>query len=126
MGGEDGGGGGGHGGGGAPAEAGAAPAQGAGAAGAAAANAHQGQQGDGGKPKDLHINNGIPLELVTSPMSPRAYTPNPFSRKATSLDLDDYFTGPRDIAKHSKWPIFLQMHGSILPKMIVPLLTVGG
>ena len=28
--------------------------------------------------------------------------------------------------KHSKWPLFLQMHGSILPKMIVPLILVGG
>lgn len=35
-------------------------------------------------------------------------------------------TGPRDIQKHSKWPIFLQMHGSILPKLIVPLLAVAG
>lgn len=34
-------------------------------------------------------------------------------------------TGPRDIQKHSKWPIFLQMHGSILPKMILPLLAIG-
>lgn len=28
--------------------------------------------------------------------------------------------------KHSRWPIFLQMHGSILPKMILPLVAVGG
>lgn len=27
--------------------------------------------------------------------------------------------------KHSKWPLFLQMHGSILPKLIVPLICVG-
>ncbi|CAJ2505855.1 Uu.00g132490.m01.CDS01 [Anthostomella pinea] len=61
------------------------------------------------------------------PMSPRrtTMTPNPFSRKNTSLDLDDYFVGPRDIAKHSKWPLFLQMHGSILPKMIVPVIVVA-
>jgi len=59
------------------------------------------------------------------PLSPRIHTPNPFSRAQTSLDLDDYFTGPRDIQKHSKWPLFLQMHGSILPKMILPLLAVG-
>ncbi|KAI0133812.1 Bestrophin, RFP-TM, chloride channel-domain-containing protein [Xylariales sp. AK1849] len=59
------------------------------------------------------------------PISPRVATPNPFSRKNTSMDLDDYFTGPRDIAKHSKWPLFLQMHGSILPKMVVPLLAVA-
>ncbi|KAF7539498.1 hypothetical protein G7054_g2080 [Neopestalotiopsis clavispora] len=59
------------------------------------------------------------------PISPRANTPNPFSRKNTHMDLDDYFSGPRDISKHSKWPLFLQMHGSITPKMIVPLLFVA-
>ncbi|KAK7932059.1 hypothetical protein PG985_002771 [Apiospora marii] len=59
------------------------------------------------------------------PLSPRVHTPNPFSRKNTSMDIDDYFSGPRDLQKHSKWPLFLQMHGSILPKMVVPLLWVG-
>jgi len=68
---------------------------------------------------------GPSLEEITSLTSPRLITPNPFSRKNTSLDIDDYFTGPRDIQKHSKWPIFLQMHGSILPKLILPLLAVG-
>lgn len=29
------------------------------------------------------------------------------------------------MSKHSKWPLFMQMHGSILPKIIVPLLMVG-
>ncbi|KAI1810357.1 Bestrophin, RFP-TM, chloride channel-domain-containing protein [Poronia punctata] len=50
---------------------------------------------------------------------------NPFSRKNTTIDLDDYFTGPRDTAKHSKWPLFLQLHGSITPKMLVPLIVIG-
>ncbi|KAK5655689.1 hypothetical protein OQA88_5622 [Cercophora sp. LCS_1] len=78
-----------------------------------------------GRPADV-TTNGVPVpEDATSPMSPRINTPNPFSRKNTSLDLDDYFSGPRDLQKHSKWPIFLQMHGSILPKMIVPLLWVA-
>ncbi|KAI0505740.1 Bestrophin, RFP-TM, chloride channel-domain-containing protein [Xylaria bambusicola] len=65
---------------------------------------------------------------ITRPVSPPSRgteTPNPFSRKNTSLDLDDYFSGPRDISKHSKWPLFLQLHGSITPKMIVPLLAIG-
>lgn len=43
-----------------------------------------------------------------------------------SVDLEDYFRGPRDINRHSKWPQFLRMHGSVLPKMIVPLTFVGG
>ncbi|KAI1760109.1 UPF0187-domain-containing protein [Hypoxylon sp. FL1150] len=67
------------------------------------------------------------IEEEPYPMSPRrnTSTPNPFSRKNTSLDLDDYFTGPRDLSKHSKWPLFMQLHGSILPKMIVPLFVVA-
>lgn len=38
-----------------------------------------------------------------------------------SIDLDDYFVGPLDITHHSKWPFFLRLHGSVLPKMILPL-----
>ena len=34
------------------------------------------------------------LEEIVSLTSPRLYTPNPFSRKNTSLDLDDYFVCP--------------------------------
>ncbi|GJC83463.1 UPF0187 protein sll1024 [Colletotrichum liriopes] len=64
--------------------------------------------------------NADELRDAMSPTGPM--TPNPFSRKNTSIDIDDYFTGPRDILKHSKWPLFMQMHGSILPKMIVPLI----
>ncbi|KAK3686242.1 Bestrophin, RFP-TM, chloride channel-domain-containing protein [Podospora appendiculata] len=78
--------------------------------------------------KPAEINTASPnlLKNVTSPMSPRAIAPNPFSRKNTTLDLDDYFTGPRDIQKHSKWPLFMQMHGSILPKMVIPLVCIAG
>ncbi|OLN92099.1 UPF0187 protein [Colletotrichum chlorophyti] len=69
------------------------------------------------------------IHEVMSPVTPTsptgAMTPNPFSRKNTSIDIDDYFTGPRDILKHSKWPLFMQMHGSILPKMIVPLIWMS-
>ncbi|KAI2607881.1 UPF0187-domain-containing protein [Hypoxylon sp. NC1633] len=70
---------------------------------------------------------GATVQEDAYPTSPRRHTttPNPFSRRNTSIDLDDYFTGPRDIAKHSKWPLFMQIHGSILPKMIVPLLVVA-
>ncbi|KAF2684605.1 UPF0187-domain-containing protein [Lentithecium fluviatile CBS 122367] len=67
-----------------------------------------------------------------APMSPRSWrarktTYQPPSRKPTdkSLDAGDYFIGPRDMAKHSKWPFFLRMHGSVLPKMIVPLFVVA-
>lgn len=33
--------------------------------------------------------------------------------------------GPRDLHRHSKWPIFLQLHGSVAPEMILPLIFVG-
>ncbi|EAW12575.1 UPF0187 domain membrane protein [Aspergillus clavatus NRRL 1] len=42
-----------------------------------------------------------------------------------SDDFDSYFHGPRDLDKHSKWPAFLRMHGSVLPKLILPLLIVA-
>jgi putative membrane protein len=67
----------------------------------------------------------VPLEKVRTPASPGVtVAPLPFTRRE-SLDIDDYFTGPRDIAKHSKWPNFLRMHGSIVPKMILPLFFIG-
>ncbi|KAF7528868.1 hypothetical protein PCG10_009582 [Penicillium crustosum] len=42
-----------------------------------------------------------------------------------SSELDRYFHGPRNMEKHSKWPIMMRMHGSVMPKMIMPLLTVA-
>lgn len=50
---------------------------------------------------------------------------NPQLHRKDSLDADDYFTGPRNIQKHSKWPMILQLHGSILPKLILPLFLVA-
>lgn len=43
-----------------------------------------------------------------------------------SIDIDDYFAGPRDMQKHSKLPFFMRIHGSVLPKMILPLIFVSG
>ena len=43
-----------------------------------------------------------------------------------SVRLGDYFHGPYDVYKHSKWPTFMRLQGSVLPKMIVPLALVGG
>ncbi|KAJ3482305.1 hypothetical protein NLG97_g7606 [Lecanicillium saksenae] len=62
---------------------------------------------------------------ILSPTLPfSTFPPSSFQRHGPQ-NIDDYFTGPRDLARHSKWPVFLQMHGSILPKMILPLLVVG-
>lgn len=59
--------------------------------------------------------------------APASYTPlKKSNRQRTAFALDNYFAGPRDISKHSKWPLFLQMHGSILPRLIVPLFFLGG
>ena len=64
-------------------------------------------------------------------LSPRSWrgrgvTYQPPSRRQTNgtLDAEDYFVGPRDMSKHSKWPFFMRMHGSVFPKMIVPLTIV--
>ncbi|KJZ76365.1 hypothetical protein HIM_04094 [Hirsutella minnesotensis 3608] len=66
----------------------------------------------------------IPLEKTSTLRSPTVEVPHAYSRRH-SLDLDDYFTGPRDISKHSKWPIFLQLHGSIMPKLILPMFLIS-
>lgn len=41
------------------------------------------------------------------------------------MELEDFFTGPRDMKHHSKVPTFFRVHGSVLPKMILPLLFIG-
>jgi predicted membrane chloride channel (bestrophin family) len=77
------------------------------------------------KPERIELpDNTYDVEDFASPVG--AKTPNYFSRKNTSIDVEDYFTGPRDIQKHSKWPFIFQMHGSILPKLVIPLLGMGG
>ncbi|KIW72532.1 hypothetical protein PV04_00717 [Phialophora macrospora] len=52
------------------------------------------------------------------PLALRAPTHN-------SMDLEDLFVGPRDMNHHSKWPFFLRLHGSVVPKMILPLFFVA-
>lgn len=64
--------------------------------------------------------NGVP------PLNRRAepkFVPQPMYHNPTKrhVDVEDYFRGPRDVNRHSKWPRFMRMHGSILPKMILPL-----
>ncbi|KAF2808727.1 uncharacterized protein BDZ99DRAFT_488659 [Mytilinidion resinicola] len=41
--------------------------------------------------------------------------------RKTQLQFKDYFVGPRDPAKHSKWPRAMQMHGSVMPKLFLPI-----
>ncbi|KAA8912065.1 Bestrophin, RFP-TM, chloride channel-domain-containing protein [Sphaerosporella brunnea] len=40
-------------------------------------------------------------------------------------DLDSYFAGPLDPNKHSRLPFFIRVHGSILPKLLVPLVFIA-
>ncbi|OAP62350.1 hypothetical protein AYL99_04553 [Fonsecaea erecta] len=54
-----------------------------------------------------------------TPLALRAPTHN-------GIELEDLFVGPRDMNHHSKWPFFLRLHGSVLPKMILPLIFVAG
>ncbi|QDS72696.1 hypothetical protein FKW77_003222 [Venturia effusa] len=44
--------------------------------------------------------------------------------KTVNLSTDDYFSGPRDVTHHSRWPTFFQLHGSVMPQMIFPLVLV--
>jgi putative membrane protein len=46
-------------------------------------------------------------------------------KKPSDDGIDHYFVGPRDLDSHSKLPHFMRLHGSVMPKMIVPLLVVG-
>jgi putative membrane protein len=43
-----------------------------------------------------------------------------------SVGINTYFQAPKDHCRYSKWPFFLRLHGSVLPKMILPLFVVAG
>ncbi|PSN74901.1 UPF0187-domain-containing protein [Corynespora cassiicola Philippines] len=45
--------------------------------------------------------------------------------KKSRQALEGYFIGPRDIGRHSKWPRALRMHGSVTPKLIVPVFGIA-
>ena len=79
--------------------------------------------------KSAHDANGLNGLHHTPTFSPTrdAFRPA-YSRRNTtnSLDMEDYFEGPRDMDRHSKVPYFLRLHGSVLPKMILPLTFIGG
>ena len=49
------------------------------------------ERDDGVHHRPAQINTAHRATMGSLPLSPRADTPNPFSRKNTSLDLDDYF-----------------------------------
>ncbi|PVH95911.1 UPF0187-domain-containing protein [Periconia macrospinosa] len=45
-------------------------------------------------------------------------------RSFQSQKFDEYFLGPRELDRHSKWPMMLRIHGSCLPSLILPLTFV--
>ncbi|PHH77389.1 hypothetical protein CDD80_666 [Ophiocordyceps camponoti-rufipedis] len=74
---------------------------------------------DGGRPQS-------PRSPVSASSPPNGPDPEPSARHhGSGLDLNDYFTGPRDMARHSRWPLLLRLHGSILPKLILPVILIS-
>ncbi|RPA99079.1 UPF0187-domain-containing protein [Choiromyces venosus 120613-1] len=63
-------------------------------------------------------------EYLRHVISPGAARVHPETER--SVDLDDYFSGPLDPTKHSKLPYFMRLHGSILPKLVMPIIFVAG
>ncbi|KAK7725625.1 hypothetical protein SLS57_003690 [Botryosphaeria dothidea] len=72
------------------------------------------------------------LDIETKPLE-AAFSPGHIApqmikyrqKRSKTIDLDDYFEGPRAIEKHSKWPMFMRMHGSIFPELILPVICCG-
>ncbi|KAJ4053095.1 hypothetical protein NW756_007822 [Fusarium oxysporum] len=53
------------------------------------------------------------------------YLPSPSPPVSDGMNDSNYFSGPRDLRGHSKWPLILQLHGSIMPSLIIPLFLVA-
>ncbi|KAI4093137.1 MAG: hypothetical protein L6R37_007439 [Teloschistes peruensis] len=77
-----------------------------------------------GKSPWININSQATSLRQPSPAPGQQHRPGP-PRHKSSIRTEDSFTQPRDIEKHSKLPYFIRMHGSITPRMIIPLLVVG-
>ncbi|KAL8997814.1 MAG: hypothetical protein Q9169_002985 [Polycauliona sp. 2 TL-2023] len=76
-----------------------------------------------GKPPYVDVNSQA-TSLRQPSLMPEPKRPGP-PRHKSSIRTQDSFTKPRDIEKHSKLPYFLRMHGSITPRMLVPLGFIG-
>lgn len=66
--------------------------------------------------------NGTRIEIT--PIKSRLDTETSLHKKLTE-EAVTYFEGPRDIQRHSKLPLFMQLNGGILPKMILPVAFAG-
>lgn len=81
------------------------------------------EQDNLGKPPYVNVNSQATSLRQSSPMPAPKRPHGP--RHKSSIRTEESFTQPRDIERHSKLPYFLRMHGSITPRMIVPLAFVG-
>ena len=76
-----------------------------------------------GKSPYINIDSQATSLRQSSPMPAPKRPGHP--RHKSSIRVEDSFTQPRDIERHSKLPYFLRMHGSITPRMLVPLGFIG-
>ncbi|KAL8723001.1 MAG: hypothetical protein Q9225_000617 [Loekoesia sp. 1 TL-2023] len=76
-----------------------------------------------GKSPYINVNSQATSFRQPSPMPAPKRPGQP--RHKSSIRTEDSFTQPRDIERHSKLPYFVRMHGSITPRMIVPLAFIG-
>ena len=67
--------------------------------------------------------------MGVSPASTISHRPGPqnaFVRADTYISVDAYFKGPRNTSHHSKLPMFMRLYGSVIPRMIIPMLVLAG
>ncbi|KAF2641847.1 UPF0187 domain membrane protein [Massarina eburnea CBS 473.64] len=55
----------------------------------------------------------------------RAKKHTPFGYRSSRERVETYFWGPRDISRHSRWPRALRIHGSVAPKLIIPMFCIA-
>ena len=58
---------------------------------------------------------------IGSELSRDSMLPHQLLARRETIELDDYFVGPRNLDRHSKWPMFMRIHGSVMPRLIIPL-----
>jgi putative membrane protein len=50
----------------------------------------------------------------------------PTEASTWSVDISNLLkVGPIDLDRHSKWPYFMRMQGSVVPRMVVPIFCIG-
>jgi hypothetical protein len=71
-----------------------------------------------------HLNDGIRQALSTVTLSVSTlYAKQCDCISSMNTDLKQH--GPHDTTRHSRWPIFLRIRGSVVPAMILPLTFIS-